>query len=404
MRALLRLSPLLLAVWSYSTPAHADAGNLLVTSYKINPELGPVVGPGNIPCNQYTADDINNDWGGDIVAGCDYDQVVVHWQGTLTVPVMTMLVVQHDDGAALLLNGDYWVDQWYDTGCQWDYVQIEPGTYDLDFWFYENGGDACAALWQSPLDAYEWAPVPPSWYGPSIPETTTTTTEPTTTTSTTTTTTTTSTTTTTEPTTTTSEAPKLTTTTITPTSTPTTTPLTTPGTEPLPLSTSTSTSTTTTTNPPTTTTSSTTTSTSSTTTTPAAIPPTTTPTTIAPTTSAPATEPDTAPISELSPAAIAETFSPEALEVLTDDQVAELVASINEETLTDEQAAVLSDAMTNAPENVKTEFENQINVFGGQFDSYIPVGSAVSVSVKRTIVAGAAAVLPGLIPARRNNG
>jgi hypothetical protein len=80
------------------------------------------------------------------------------------------------------------------------------------------------------------------------------------------------------------------------------------------------------------------------------------------------------------------------------------VASINEETLTDEQAAVLSDAMTNAPENVKTEFENQINVFGGQFDSYIPVGSAVSVSVKRTIVAGAAAVLPGLIPARRNNG
>ena len=95
MRNLLRFAPLMLAIWSYSTPAHADTGYLQVTSYKFNPELGPVVGPGNIPCAEYTADDINNDWNNDIVAGCDYDQVVVNWRGTLTVPVMTMLVVQH---------------------------------------------------------------------------------------------------------------------------------------------------------------------------------------------------------------------------------------------------------------------------------------------------------------------
>ena len=395
MRNLLRLSPLLLAVWSYSTPAHADIGNLHVTSYKFNPELGPVVGPGNIPCNEYTADDINNDWGGDIVAGCDYDQVVVNWRGTLTVPVETMLVVQHDDGAALLLNGYYWVDAWYDTGCQWDYVEIEPGTYDLDLWYYENGGGACAGLWQSPLNAYEWQPVPTSWYSPLTPETTTTST--TTTTSSTTTTTTT----TTEPTTTTSEAPKLTTTTITPTSSPTTTLLPTPGTEPLPLSTTTSTSTTTTQTP--TTTTSPITSTSSTTTTPADIPPTTTPTTTAPTQSAPVTEPELTPVSELSPADIAEIFGPTALAALSDDQVSELVATIDEGSLTDDQAAAISEAMTAAPDNVKKEFENQINVFDGQFDTYIPIGSVVSVSVKRTIVAGAAAVLPGLIPARRKN-
>lgn len=393
MRNLLRLSPLLLAVWSYSTPAHADIGNLHVTSYKFNPELGPVVGPGNIPCNDYYADNINNEWGNEIVAACDYDQVVVNWTGTLTVPVETMLVVQHDDGAALLLNGYYWLDQWYDTGCQWDFVQIEPGTYDLDLWYYENGGGACAALWQSPIDAYEWQPVPTSWYGPPTPETTTTelsttTTEPATTT-------------TTEPTTTTSEAPKLTTTTTTPTSSPTTTLLPTPGTEPLPLSTTTSTSTTTT-QPPTTTTSPTT-STSSTTTTPADTPPTTMPTTTAPEPTAPVTAPELLPVSDMTPADIAETFSPAALEVLTDEQVSELVASIDEGTLTDEQAAILSEAMTNAPPNVKTEFETQINVFDGKFDSYIPVGSVVSVSVKRTLVAGAAAVLPGLIPVRRKN-
>lgn len=105
----------------------------------------------------------------------------------------------------------------------------------------------------------------------------------------------------------------------------------------------------------------------------------------------------------MSPAVIAETFSPAALEVLTDTEVVELVASIDVDSLTDEQAAAISEAMTNAPDNVKTEFENQINVFSGQFDSYIPTGSAVSVAVKRTIVAATAAVLPGALPARRKH-
>ena len=105
----------------------------------------------------------------------------------------------------------------------------------------------------------------------------------------------------------------------------------------------------------------------------------------------------------MSPAVIAETFSPADLEVLTDTEVVELVASIDVDSLTDEQAAAISEAMTNAPDNVKTEFENQINVFSGQFDSYIPTGSAVSVAVKRTIVAATAAVLPGALPARRKH-
>ena len=88
---------------------------------------------------------------------------------------------------------------------------------------------------------------------------------------------------------------------------------------------------------------------------------------------------------------------------LSDDQVVELVASIDEKSLTDEQAAAISEAMTAAPDNVKKEFENQINIFDGKFDNYVPTGSAVSVAVKRTIVAATAAVLPGVIPARRKH-
>ena len=51
----------------------------------------------------------------------------------------------------------------------------------------------------------------------------------------------------------------------------------------------------------------------------------------------------------------------------------------------------MSEALTNAPDAVKEEFEEQINVFGGQFDTYVPTGSAISVEARRVVVAAAAA-------------
>lgn len=91
-------------------------------------------------------------------------------------------------------------------------------------------------------------------------------------------------------------------------------------------------------------------------------------------------------------------FSEEVLNELSDDQVAELINSIVPEALSDEQAAALSEALSSAPDSVKEEFEQQINVFGGQFDTYVPTGSKVSVGARRVIVAAAAASFATPVP------
>lgn len=57
-----------------------------------------------------------------------------------------------------------------------------------------------------------------------------------------------------------------------------------------------------------------------------------------------------------------------------------------------------------APEAEKRAFEEQVNVFGGGYDNYVPAGSTVTVAQRRTIVAATVAVssiLPGPAPTRR---
>ncbi len=43
--------------------------------------------------------------------------------------------------------------------------------------------------------------------------------------------------------------------------------------------------------------------------------------------------------------------------------------------------------MSDAPDEVKEQFEEQINIYGGQFDSYVPIGSVIPVGQRRTVVA-----------------
>ena len=96
-------------------------------------------------------------------------------------------------------------------------------------------------------------------------------------------------------------------------------------------------------------------------------------------------------VSELTEESISAVFSEEVLNELSDDQVAELIDAIVPSELSDDQALALSEALTDAPDNVKQEFEQQIDVFGGQFDTYVATGSAVPVGARRVIVAAAVA-------------
>jgi hypothetical protein len=40
-----------------------------------------------------------------------------------------------------------------------------------------------------------------------------------------------------------------------------------------------------------------------------------------------------------------------------------------------------------APLNVRSAFQKVLNVFGGVFDSYVPIGSKIPVGERRTLVA-----------------
>jgi len=468
-----RCSMVLMAVLAmFPTRVNADS-SLTVQVYKYEngpPELidDPEICEGSMT----STDQIDFDWSGDIVAGCDYEQVVVHFSGVITVPEMALLVVAHDDGAVLKLNGDYWIDAWRDQGCSYDMVWVEPGEYDFDLWFYENGGGACLQLLWADQNQYWYEPVPASWFS-SAPSPTTT--------STTTSTTTTSTTTTTEPPTTTTEVttslpPEVPTTTTQPES-PTSAPSTTEGT-----TTSTWVQTTTSTTQPqiSSTTAQIETVPATTSTQPLTIPPTQTtstttteaPTTVAtqtttesPTASDPPTPGESQPISDeafseliqttfdepLTDAqlddALAEIFSNPITneqfdelisvlegDVLSGEQVNAVVAKIVENEITPDQASNLAtssevlsvitsdlaaevfdavdvgslDANTGAEivnavqtqsEEIRNEFEQHIDVFAGVFDTYVPIGSVVDVSTRRTLVAVTATLGAMVIPA-----
>ena len=97
--------------------------------------------------------------------------------------------------------------------------------------------------------------------------------------------------------------------------------------------------------------------------------------------------------------AVAYATNPETLAVATSEEANQIFDAIVVDELTDEQAAEIIAAVQNAPETVRNAFEEQINVFDGTFDNYIPVGSKVTVSQRRTLTIttvsmGVVAVLP----------
>ena len=81
------------------------------------------------------------------------------------------------------------------------------------------------------------------------------------------------------------------------------------------------------------------------------------------------------------------------LEALTDEEVVALIDGIAEADLTDEQADAIAVALSDAPDDVKEEFESQVDVFSGQFDSYVALDSLISVGKRRVVIAATATAL-----------
>jgi len=98
-----------------------------------------------------------------------------------------------------------------------------------------------------------------------------------------------------------------------------------------------------------------------------------------------------------------DTVTPEALATLNTEEITQLVDDIANADLTDAQAEQIAQALTNAPAEVKQAFQEAVNVFGGQFDSYVPTGSTVPVGTRRTLIAVTTATFAASTPMSRKN-
>tara|TARA_R110000868_G_scaffold375964_1_gene640666 strand:- start:1642 stop:2103 length:462 start_codon:yes stop_codon:yes gene_type:complete len=149
----------------------------------------------------------------------------------------------------------------------------------------------------------------------------------------------------------------------------------------------------TTTIPPTTTSSTSTTSTSTST-----IPQTTT-TTVEPTTTT------TIPVilsTITAEQATAVATNPEALATITAEEATEVFDAIVLDDLTDTQLDQLVAAVQDAPPAVRASFEQEIDIFSGATDTYVPLGSTVPVKTRRALIAIAAVALAAPAVKRRN--
>jgi hypothetical protein len=396
------------AALAWVSPVAAEpAYGLSVIGYTID-QIPPVKADDIYPvCGQGTLDFINATWdyAQNEFGACGGDQFMLHYSGSIQIPEHQTIEfwLASDDGGTAKIGVHEW-GTWADQGCsasESGLLDIAAGIQPIDAWFYENGGGTCFMLaWN--IDSTGWAIVPPEAFT-SIPVDTTTTTELTTTTVSTTTLLAVSTSV--SPpisqvnpvsTTTTSDQPTTTTSTTTTTTTVyvptyTTTAETTTTTEPEPTTTTTEMPiSTTTVEPSTTTTEYVTTSTETVTTEPEPV----------------TTEPEIIePVDEITPAIVAALsaaitelteISPEQVTV---EQISQIVESAAFDDLSDEQLTVLAEIISDAPDEVKDEFESAVNVFDDPaLSAYVPKGSSISVGSRRVMIAVTAVSMAMAVP------
>lgn len=378
-------------------------------------------------CGSEIENNINRNYNGEPFQNCGDDLFMIHYTGAITIPAHESIEfwIAADDGGTINIAGIE-VGTWDDKGCsatESGLLDLAAGTYALDGWFYENGGGTCFMLaWN--IDGAGWAIVPDEAFTTEVvvPTTSTSTSTSTTTTSTTVepqvVTTTTPETTTTEPeaTTTTTDAPATTTTEA--------------------ATTTSSSSTSTTSSAPRTTTSSsstileattTTTPSPSTTQTPpetTTIPDPITTTTLSPVALEERVDPavldlvdNLSDLSEAEIVAAIETIletglneqeatllatNPDVLAVVTQEEAVAIFDAINLNELNDAEALALVAAVQDASAEVREAFEDEIDIFAGSSDTYVPLGSSVPINTRRVIIASAALVITGTpAPTRR---
>lgn len=369
-----------------SGQANADAGGVSVSVWDNNIgwnqyNASPPLPPTTRLAGEYTTQTINSNFDQQPVFNL-FDDFVVRFQGNITAPISgdVRFYAPADDGVKFYLSDALLINDWYDKGGGGSISQpvaMQAGvSQPFTLWFYENGGGAWVQLYWF-IDG-QWQIVPASAFSLSPIEATTTTEQTTTTLP--------STTTTEAPTTTTIQTQttlnqivlETTTTAVLSSTLPSSVPV---STVPVPESTY----------APTTT---------------QQLPTTTLPLP-APTSSVPFTTTTTIqPIEDVpinAETAKALATDPDALREATQEQAQEIFAALDINELDPAEIAQLIDAVQDAPLEVRAAFEEEVNVFAGAVDSYVPIGSTVPISTRRLIIAAGAllAAVP-VAPSKRN--
>jgi hypothetical protein len=100
--------------------------------------------------------------------------------------------------------------------------------------------------------------------------------------------------------------------------------------------------------------------------------------------------------------AVALATSPEVLSVISVDNAEKVFEALQVEELTEEQVSELIEAVESAPEEIRTQFETSVDIFGSDLGDYVPVGSNIPVDTRRTLIAVAAGAAMASVGARKN--
>jgi len=99
--------------------------------------------------------------------------------------------------------------------------------------------------------------------------------------------------------------------------------------------------------------------------------------------------------------AVALATSPEVLSVVTPQQAVEIFESLDVAEISEEEKTAVTEAVQSAPLEVRQAFEDTIDIFSDDFGDYVPLGSAVPVDTRRTLIAVAAGATAIAVSSRK---
>ena len=100
--------------------------------------------------------------------------------------------------------------------------------------------------------------------------------------------------------------------------------------------------------------------------------------------------------------AVAVAQDAEFVESLSPSQAVAVFDAVVVSELSEEQIDAIVEAVQDAPTEVRAAFEQEINIFAEGFDEYVPLGSNVPVSTRKTLIAVAAGTAAVASSSRRN--